>query len=340
VSVVPPVPEHLHRGAGPHAAETTPDEWGERVARALVAVPPRLRPPLAWLTRRGPVRLFARTMAGVMRVQLFDRAMTLAAQAFTSIFPILILLGSMLGTGPGNELADAAALPETSRRVLSDAFGHGGFSTFGVVGSLIVLVSSTGLARALARAYAAVWDVRKAPSGPRASWRWLIAVLALAGYMVGTRLVGWVTDKLPMPLLSVAVLLLIADIGITVLIPRLLLGGGVQARLLTAGGVIFGLVMLVVRPLGSVYMPRALATSADRYGTIGVAFTYIGWLYVVAFCVLVSAILGQVLALDEGIVGRVIRGRVHETAGQSQPQPGAMTATPGRPGRPATDADG
>ena len=30
--------------------------------------------------------------AGVLRVQIFDRAMTLAAQAFTSIFPVLILL--------------------------------------------------------------------------------------------------------------------------------------------------------------------------------------------------------------------------------------------------------
>jgi membrane protein len=310
VSVVRPVPDGFHSGVTPTAAETPPDEWAERVARALLAVPPRLRPALAWLTRRGPVRLVARTMAGVIRVQIFDRAMTLAAQAFTSIFPVLILLGSFLGAGEGHELADAAGLPETSRRVLDDAFGRGGFSAFGVLGALIVLVSSTGLARALARAYAVVWEVRKAPSGPRASWRWLIAVLTLTGLMVGSRLLGWVTHRLPMPHLSVAVLLLLADVGVAVLIPRLLLGGAVPARLLVAGGIIFGLVMLVVRPVGSVYLPRALATSADRYGTIGVAFTYIGWLYVVAFCVLLSAVLGRVLALDEGVVGRVLRGRV------------------------------
>ena len=145
------------------------------------------------------LRLGARTMAGVVRVQIFDRAMTLAAQAFTSIFPVLILLGSVLGGGAGRELADAAGLPDTSRRVLDDAFGHGGFSTFGVLGGLIVLVSSTGLARALARAHAVVWEVRRAPSGPRASWRWLIAVLVLAGFMVGSRLLGWLTHRLPVP---------------------------------------------------------------------------------------------------------------------------------------------
>jgi membrane protein len=324
---VQPVPDDVHRGAGPIAAETMPDEWGERVARALAAAPPRLRPALAWLTRRGPVRLVARTMAGLMRVQIFDRAMTLAAQAFTSIFPVLILLGSVLGTGTGDELADAAGVPETSRRVLDDAFGHGGFSTFGVVGGLIVLVSSTGLARALARSYAAVWDVRKAPSGPRASWRWLIAVLTLAGFMVSSRLLGWVTHPLPMPHLSGAALLLLADIAVAVLIPRLLLGGGVPTRLLMAGGVIFGLVMLVVRPVGSVYLPRALATSADRYGTIGVAFTYISWLYAVAFCLLLSAVFGRVLALDEGLVGRALRGRVH-AAGMRPPGDPGRSMTP------------
>jgi membrane protein len=56
-----------------------------------------------------------------------------------------------------------------------------------------------------------------------------------------------------------------------------------------------------------VYLPRALRSSADRYGTIGVAFTYIGWLYVVAFCLLLAVVFGYVLAHDEGPLGRWIR---------------------------------
>jgi membrane protein len=81
------------------------------------------------------------------------------------------------------------------------------------------------------------------------------------------------------------------------------MGHAVPPRALAAGAVIFGLVMLVVHPVGSVYLPRALQTSADRYGTIGVAFTYIGWLYILAFCLLMTAILGQVVAQDEGPLG-------------------------------------
>lgn len=288
-------------------ADSAPDKWEGRLARALRHVPQRLRP--------SPARLVTpwvrRAVAGLVRVQIFDRSMTLAAQAFTSLFPVLILLGAFLGPEEGRQLADLASMPEISRSVLAESFDREGLSTFGLVGSVAVLVAATGLARALARAYAAVWAVPRAPSGPRASWRWLVTVVVLVGFAIAVRLLGWLSGRLPLPHLSAAVLHVLLDCGVTVLIPWLLLGGAVPARRLVAGGLVFGLVMLVVRPIGSVYVPRALATSADRYGTIGVAFAYIGWLYVIAFCVLLAAIAGQVAAEDEGVIGRLIRGTIH-----------------------------
>jgi membrane protein len=285
------------------------DEWEARVARVLARLPPRLRPPVAWLARQWVGRLLARTTAALVRVQIFDRAMTLAAQIFTSVFPLLILVATLVGGTTARRVADWAGLPTSSRALLGDAMSNSGLAAFGVVGSLVVLLSSTGLARALTRAYTAVWAVRHVPAGPRASWRWLATVLVLAAYAVGTRLLDGLTKGLPRPHLWLAVLLLLADCGLAVLLPRLLLGGAISPRALAAGGVIFGLAMLVIRPVGSVYLPRALQSSADRYGTIGVAFTYIGWLYVLAFCLLMTAILGQVVAQDEGALGRLIRGR-------------------------------
>ena len=102
--------------------------------------------------------------------------------------------------------------------------------------------------------------------------------------------------------------------------PWLLLGGAVPARALIPGSALFGLVMLAVRPVGSVYLPLALQSSAERYGTIGVAFTYIGWLYVVAFCLLLTAMIGHVVAHDEGTLGQLIRGARRVPPGtESQP---------------------
>jgi membrane protein len=261
-----------------------------------------------WLAGIWVGRLLTRTAAGLIRIQIFDRSMTLAAQAFTSVFPVLILLGAVLGGGQGDLLADIAHLPPPTRYVLDDALGHPGIGAFGVVGSLVVLLSSTGLARALARAYAAVWTVAQTSTGPGAAWRWIATVMTIAVFAVSTRLLGSLSAQLPLPRLSSALLLLLMDCGVAVLVPWLLLAGAVPVRLLTIAGVAFGLMMLAVRPVGAVYLPRALQTSAERYGTIGVAFTYIGWLYVVAFCLLLAAVLGQVLGQDEGSFGRLLRG--------------------------------
>jgi membrane protein len=274
----------------------------------LVAVPDRWRGPIRWIAGRWIGRVLLRTAARLIDVQIFDRAMTLAAQAFTSIFPILILAGAVLGTGPVQEIADAAHLPEASRRLINDALGNRGLSTFGLFGALVVLLSSTGLARALARAYGAVWRVRAGPAGPRAAWRWLLTVVLLAGYMVGTRLVGAALEGWPRHELWSAVILLIADGAVAIVIPHLLLGQAVPVRLLVPGGCAFALAMLVLRPAGAVYLPRALQTAQERYGTIGLAFTYIGWLYVLAFCLLLTSVLGYVVARDDGVLGRIVRG--------------------------------
>ena len=47
---------------------------------------------------------------------------------------------------------------------------------------------------------------------------------------------------------------------------------------------------------------------ADRYGPIGVAFTYLACLYTASFCFLATAVLGQVIATDRGKLGQWIQG--------------------------------
>jgi membrane protein len=54
--------------------------------RMLEAVPRRLRPRAALMLRNRLGAALLNTVGELGRVQIFDRAMTLAAQAFTSIF--------------------------------------------------------------------------------------------------------------------------------------------------------------------------------------------------------------------------------------------------------------
>jgi membrane protein len=316
--------------AEPRAAEPS-------AAELLIVVPERLRRPVRWIAQRWVGRVLLRSATELVHVQIFDRAMTLAAQAFTSIFPILILAGAVLGSRQVDELADAAHLPDASQQLIDEALTDRGPSTFGLVGALVVLVSSTGLARALARAYGAVWTVRAAPAGPRAAWRWLLIVVMLATYMVGTRLLNAAFDGWPRDEVWSTVALLLADGAVAVLVPHLLLGRAVPLRLLLPGGCAFALAMLVLRPAGAVYMPRALQTAQERYGTIGLAFTYIGWLYVLAFCMLLTAVLGHVVARDGGVLGRLVRGQDPDPPAQDPDPPAQDPDAPAAAGdqRPA-----
>lgn len=270
-----------------------------------------------WLAPRAAAMLatwFGRKLlhcaGGAVRVQIFDRSMTLAAQAFTSVFPLLIMFGTLLGAQQSTHLADALHLPDASRKLLSQALDHQGISSFGVLSALIVLFSATGLARAMVRAYAAVWEIGKVRTGPAAAGRWLLTVLLLSAAVLAGKALGSVTSSLPLPWISASVLLFGADVLLATLLPVLLLGGAVPARRLVPGGLAYGLTMLAVRPAGAVYLPRALRSSDERYGTIGLAFTYIGWLYVLSFCLIGTAVIGWVLAADPGPVGGLIRGEI------------------------------
>jgi membrane protein len=87
-----------------------------------------------------------------------------------------------------------------------------------------------------------------------------------------------------------------------------LLHGAVTVRALLTGAVLFGLVVLVVRPFTNVWLAHSLDASATRYGSIGVAFTYLAWLYLIAWIFLATAVIGQVLVTDDGRVGRWLAG--------------------------------
>lgn len=257
---------------------------------------------------RWPGRIILGTAAGLVRIQVFDRAMTLAAQAFTSIFPLLIMLAIWLRHAQSAEFAGVLRLPDAARQVLDEALDNDGVNAFGVAGSLIVLVSATSLARALTRAYATIWERVRPPTRLGALWRSLVTVLVLSGIAIAERTAQSLTHRIPHSRPLAAGTTLLADCALTVVPAWLLLGGQVPMRRLLPGGLFFGLLMLVVRPAGAVYLPHALRVSANRYGPIGVAFTYIGWLYVLSFCLLVAAVAGRVLAGDPGMLGRLVRG--------------------------------
>ena len=280
--------------------------------RADASVVDRLRPGVRrvvqWLMSRWLGRFAMRTATACVRIELFDRSMAIAAQVFTSVFPILIVLGSWLHP-EADTVADNLGVPDDTKAVIDQAVGGASTATVGIVGAAILLISATSLARALTRAYAAIWSLPRPKARLSMAWRWLAAVLALAISLIVVRRLIEAANRLPPPDAWGIAIAFATDVAVGLLLPWLLLARLVRIRMLVPGALLYATAMVPVRLASHLWFPERLESSATRYGTIGVAFTYIAWLYVAAFCFLAANVVGNVLATDGSGLGRWIRGK-------------------------------
>jgi membrane protein len=297
------------------------DPEARATARALSLLgrlPGRLQPPLTWLLDRWPGRIVLGSADATVRIGLFDRAMTVAAQFFTSVLPLLILFATWRTARDTGWVAGAVSLPAETRQVLDEAVQGEDGTPFGLIGTLMVLVSATSLSRALTRVFADIWHLPRPRNDLRSAWRWIAVVVAISLSLVLVRSLLAAAGDLPPPQLWRTVVSLVCDLAFGVFVPWMLLVGTVRPRLLIPGAMLYAFTMLAFRPASAAWLPRALDASEDRYGALGVSFTYLAWLYVASLMLLAAAMIGQVLATDAGRLGRFVRG----PADQGAPDPG------------------
>ncbi|HPU13405.1 MAG TPA: YhjD/YihY/BrkB family envelope integrity protein [Aeromicrobium sp.] len=290
----------------------------DQLEGALERLPIWVRDAAEWVLSMWVGRILVRTVAATMRVEVFDRAMTIAAQFFTSILPLLIVVVTFIGAADSQTVAEVIGAPESSTEVIEAAVQGSSPSAFGAVGILLVVVSATSLSRALTRTFAVIWQVARPSWGVRAAWRWLAVVMVLfLSVVIAQELIGR-ASLLPPQALRTAVLSFVSDFAVATFVPWILLTGFVRARWLLPGAAAFAAVMSLIRPAAEVWLPWALEVSSQRYGPIGMAFTYLAWLYVVAFVFVATAVLGQVLVSDEGTIGQRLRGEEPAELGDAQ----------------------
>ncbi len=265
---------------------------------------------LVWQMSHWPGRLAVRVATGLRRIQVFDRAMTIAAQLFTSVFPIIIMGAAIFGADQvSSAISTVGSLPPDTQELLDEVAGGGDTTTFGLLGVLVVLVSATSLSRAMIRAYDAVWRHGRTRSRLSQAWRWFVAVIGLALAIVATQQLVAALEQLPPRNWWDNVLVAVVNVAVATLVPWLLLAGRVPMRWLAPGAVLFAVGMLLAHPVATRYLSTAIEVSATRFGAIGVAFTYLTYLYAVAWWLLATAVVGQAVVTDEGPVGQALRGR-------------------------------
>jgi membrane protein len=248
------------------------------------------------------LRMATRAVRDFAQLEVFDRAMTLAAQAFTSIFPLIIAVAAIRpgqSDSLGEDLADVLSAPDSSRQVLEQALPTEPrtIGAFGLVGFFIVLISATSFSRALARMYAKIWQV-KPPSRLRGAWRWVAALSAIAASLIVLGLLRAAWHGVPYDTLLDLVVAFAISTVIWTWAPWLLLGAAVSWRRLLPGGALMGLGTALISVASQIYLPRALNSAARQYGALGIAFAYISWLFVVMVVLVGTTVAGAAIARE------------------------------------------
>ena len=256
---------------------------------------------MARAAARSPSGRFAlRVLRDLGNLALIDRGMTLAATAFTSVLPMLIVAGavrSRLDPATGPIFVEHLGFDDATADILEKSLPGGvqELRATGVIGVVILIIAATSLARALERALHTIWHVPGVSI--TLAWRWLAMVFALIlglALIVATRII--VRGEGPIPVIE-----FIAEVVLWGLLwwiaSWIVIDRRISLRELLPGSVLAGLGFAVAGLVGRIVLPPLFADSAKRYGVLGIGFTYIGWLLVLAIILLIALTVGRVAHL-------------------------------------------
>ncbi len=253
----------------------------------------------------GTVPVVRSTITGLVRIELIDRSMAIAAQAMLALVPLLVVLAAFLPP-EFTELAldrfrDLTGLDEAGQQMVQTSVDPDQVrAQTGAVGLLITLLSATSFARAVQRMYERVWEQRH------------------IGGMVGIRrssmwLVGWLITLQTLAALGF-VLTKVTDFGTVRYIlqgaaasmiwwwtSRMLLFGRLPWRTLLVGALLTGYALVAYSWASSLVMPTYVASSAAAFGTLGLILAITTWLVGFAGLLVVASVVGRAVVEDADV---------------------------------------
>ena len=262
----------------------------------------------AWAERT----IFWRVWERMLENEFIDRGIALAAKAFVSFFPAVIVVAAFAPPGIraaiAGTLAHRSGLSGSGLEIFRSAFTSASSirRATGVLGLVFTVYYINSFTSALQRAYIRAW--RRPPSslayGYALGATWLVGILAYFTLIGGMRAAfGRGPGLVPFAILALA-----AAIGLWWITPWVMLGRQVRLRVLLPTGVLTGLGITVYGATSSLWMPTAMSQNQQQFGFFGVALAMVTWLSGAAFIVVAGACAAPVLAEDRGALGRLVRG--------------------------------
>jgi membrane protein len=226
-------------------------------------------------------------------------AITLAA--FLSLFPLLLVLTAVAGfvqssgTDVAGEVVSQLGLTGEAASTITDGVRQAEESrrAASVVGFVGLLWSGLGVVGALEHAYGATWQATARGIKDRLfALGWLAGAVTL---FVASFALTAVVNLVPL----LAPLNLVVGGATSFLLfwwtSRVLSSRDVGWRPLVPGAIAAAVGFEVLKAVGAFYVPRVVASSSALYGSIGVVFAVLAWLFLLGRLVVYSSCLNVVL---------------------------------------------
>ena len=222
---------------------------------------------------------------------------------FLSLFPLLLMATAVLGfvaSGNGDvtgTIIDKLGLTDKAADTVRDAMAAAerGKTSASIIGFAGLLWSSLGVVSSMQAAIDRAWQTKgRGIKDKLFAIEWLIgAGILLAASIAVT---GLVVAVLPGWAAPVGILITVALNVLLFWWTFQILGNTkVGWRPLLPGALLAGIGFEVLTTLGAYYVPRAVASSSALYGSIGIVFALIAWLFFFGRLVVYSSILNVVL---------------------------------------------
>lgn len=266
----------------------------------------------------------------MMEIGSRDRAVTIAGQAFIALIPLMILIAGWTDRtgdgGFGETLITYFKLSGSSAEAVRSLFEAPPSATGGtsLIGLVILLISIGSFSRALQRLYESAWRLPR--KGMRGTMSGLAGLGTLIAVLFGHAWLVHVLGPSPIPRAASLAIETATIFPLWALFMWLMVSRRIEYRVLLVSAAICAAGQVGLSWWTRLYVPHLIATDADRYGVIGVAFALVSWLVLVAYLLVGSAVVGVELTdrmrrADPPLVDRLLAlSRRGETATRRPPR--------------------
>lgn len=228
-------------------------------------------------------------------------AAAVTLSVFLALFPLILIGIAVFGfvvdaedftTEVINRLGLSGSAEETMRKIIDTAAESTRAAS--IVGLVGLLWTSLGVANAIEYAYNSAWQVKGRGLRDKA-----VALLWMASagvIFLGSVGLGAALNKLPGWAATVAILVGAAvNTGLFWWSAKLLTNLDLGWRPLLPGAIAGGLAFEALKAVGTLFIPRAVASSSALYGSLGTIFALITWLFLLGRLLVYSSVLNVVL---------------------------------------------